>query len=100
MKGEAPAETRVGIRMSVLLHPQMHHSTSQLGESSCSSVPCSYNTSTSGGDEQGRGQPRAGAGTFSVFGQSWLKAELVVQLPAFATSFRRGISGMPFRWKI
>lgn len=100
MKREAPAETRVGIRVSVLLHTQTHHSASQLGESSCSPLPCSYNTSTSGEDEQGRCQARGEAGTFSVFGQSWLKAELVARLPTFAISFRRGISEMPFRWKI
>lgn len=101
MEWEALAVTRVGIQVSVCTCPHRrttpHHS---WGKSSRPSLPCSYNTSTSGEDEQSGYQAREEVGTFPVFGQSWLKAELVVQLPTFTASFRRGISEMPFRWKI
>ena len=94
MEWEAPAVTCVGIQVSVCTCP--HRGTTphrSWGKSSRFSLPCSYNTSTSGEDEQSRCQAREEVGIFPVFGQSWLKAELVkaelvVQLPMFTTSFR------------
>ena len=61
-------------------------------KTSCSSLSRGYNTSARGEDEQGGCRGRGKIGIFSVFGQNWLNAELVVQLPTFGTSLRRGIS--------
>ena len=70
MKWEAPAETRVGIRMSVLLHPQTRHSARGWGKAAAPPLRAVIILQQVGEMSRADARPERGLGPFLCLGRA------------------------------